>query len=139
MEAKLTINRRARSELYWKKQTCPGRVCWNEEFLTKIDCWSCTKGRNGGGVKGGQSELAFPALRNSAMGASEEDLENFTKNPIEEPEFDDCFVMVISHLKENHKKHQLRKRAFDLLPLIPSTALDHGKARAISRSRWGDR
>lgn len=50
--------------------------------------------------------------------ASEEDLEKLTMSPIEKPESDDCFAKVISHLKENYKKHQLRKEAFDPLPVI---------------------
>lgn len=67
--------------------------------------------------------------------ASEEDLEKLTMSPIEKPESNDCFAKAISHLKENYKKHQLREEAFDPLPLIPPTALDHGGARAIHKNK----
>lgn len=50
---------------------------------------------------------------------SEEDLEKCTMNPIEEePQFDDDFAKVISHVKENHEQHQLRKEALTPLPLF---------------------
>lgn len=50
---------------------------------------------------------------------SEEDLEKCTMKPIEEePQFDDDFAKVISHVKENHEQHQLRKEALTPLPLF---------------------
>ena len=51
-------------------------------------------------------------------GVSEKDLEKCTLNPIEEPEFDDCFADIIKHIKEDWEKHQLRKETSTFLLLF---------------------
>lgn len=120
LEAMLTMNRTARSELCWKKPVLegvllrwgsPDRKRLHEEYKEragikvklKSSAWNC-----------------IPCPKRWCMGRSlRRTWKKCTMNPIEEePQFDDYFAKVISHVKENHEQHQLRKEALTPLPLF---------------------
>ena len=61
---------------------------------------------------------------------SEEDLEKCTMNPIEEPQFDDYFAKVISHIKENHGGFP----GGAVVENLPAGAGDTGSSPGLGRS-----
>lgn len=95
------------------------------------------EGRDQGGVKETSLKLHPLPWGNGVVGRSlRRSWKHLQWTPQKSQSLNDSFARAIRHIKKSYKKHQLRKKAFAPLTLIPLTALDCGGATANRMSRW---